>query len=455
MPARERGCSEGSDVLAGNPPPPGGMSRLRRIAAEMVLQVTQGRALDEALTPALAGLRDRERAWVQAACYTTVRWYHRLDFILGRLLDRPLKDRRIHSLALVGLAQLSRMAVKPHAAVAETVAAAGRRKPWARSLLNAVLRSYLRRRDELEAAADRDDEAAYSHPAWLRRRIEAAWPQAAVGVLEANNRQPPMTLRVNLQRQGRETYRQHLARAGFEASPVPALPSALILTRPVPVTALPGFAEGWVSVQDAAAQLAAFLLDLQPGQRVLDLCAAPGGKTVHILETCPGVAELVAVDGDGERLQRVRENLRRWGGDAPVTLICGDALRPRDWWDGRPFDRILVDAPCSATGVIRRHPDIKLLRRETDIASLARTQAEILQACWPLLAEGGTLVYATCSVLPEENAEVVTAFLAAHRDARALPVAASWGRESGPGRQILPGEQDMDGFYYARIRRCA
>ncbi|BCX89758.1 16S rRNA (cytosine967-C5)-methyltransferase [Methylomarinovum tepidoasis] len=432
------------------------MSRLRRLAADVVRRVEEGQALDEALVAIVPqDLAGRDRAWVQAACYTTVRWYHRLDFILCQLLAKPLKDRRIRALALVGLAQLGHMAVKPHAAVAETVAAAGRRKAWARSLLNAVLRNYLRRRDELETAADADYEAAYSHPAWLRRRIEAAWPEEVLGILQANNRQAPMTLRVNLQRIEPDAYRRQLAQAGLDARPVPGVPSALVLSRPVPVEALPGFAEGWVSVQDAAAQLAASLLDLRPGQRVLDLCAAPGGKSAHMLEICPGLAELVAVDAVAERLEKVRENLRRGRFDTPVTLVCGDARRPRDWWGGRPFDRILIDAPCSATGVIRRHPDIKLLRRDADIAALACTQAEMLAACWPLLRAGGRLVYATCSILPEENAGQLAAFLSAREDARVIPLEADWGRESGPGRQILPGEREMDGFYYACLERCA
>jgi len=428
------------------------VSRVRRLAAAVVLQVLGGKSLDQALPPRLARVDAGDRSLLQALCYTTVRWYHRLDFILRRLLDKPLKDREVQALILVGLAQLSRMAIAPHAAVAETVAAVGG-KSWARGLVNAVLRNYLRRREELERAADRDYQAAFSHPSWLRRRIERAWPRQAQEILIADNRHPPLVLRVNLARMGRDEYLQVLRKRGIAARPLPEVASAVVLDRPLAVTELPGFAEGLVSVQDGAAQLAAPLLELRPGCRVLDVCAAPGGKTLHMVEHCPEVGEVVALDIDPRRLARIGENLKRLGRNPPVRLLCGDARDPGSWWDGRPFDRILVDAPCSGTGVVRRHPDIKLLRRDEDVPALAALQRQILDAVWPLLKPGGVLLYATCAILPEENAEQMADFVGRQPGAGAIAVEAGWGLADGIGRQILPGT--MDGFYYARLGKCA
>ncbi|WP_022948090.1 16S rRNA (cytosine(967)-C(5))-methyltransferase RsmB [Methylohalobius crimeensis] len=432
------------------------MSNVRSSAADVVRQVLAGQSLADALPSALAKLPPNQHALLKALCFGTLRWFHRLEFILQQLAHRPIKNAQIHALALIGLHQLAFMAVKPHAAVAETVAAAGS-KTWARPLLNALLRNFQRRREALETAADADFEAAVSHPAWLRRRLERDWPRQAAAILTANNRQPPMTLRVDLARIDRERYRNRLLDEGMTALPVAGVDSALILARAVPVEALPGFAEGLVSVQDAAAQLAASLMDLRPGQRVLDLCAAPGGKTLHLLESCSGFSEIVAVDISETRLARIRENLARAARkEAGVALICGDARSPADWWDGKPFDRILADVPCSATGVIRRHPDIKVLRREEDIAALVEGQQEILRQVWPLLAEGGRLVYATCSVLPEENEAQIRDFLQAHPEARCAPIEGAWGEDRRGGRQILTGgEPDMDGFFYACLEKCA
>lgn len=428
------------------------VSDVRATAAQVVRQVLAGQSLAEGLPPALTRVPGAQHSFLKALCYGTLRWYHRLEFILKQLSHRPLKDPEMHALALVGLHQLAFMTVKPHAAVAETVAAG---KAWARPLLNALLRGYQRQREALEAAADADCEAAVSHPAWLRRRIEQAWPHQADAILAANNRHPPFVLRVNLARISRQAYSRLLTSQGLVAHPVATVDSALVLEQPVPVEILPGFAEGLVSVQDAAAQLAAPLLAVQPGQRVLDVCAAPGGKTLHILESCPQLEELVAVDVSEVRLGRIQENLARAGAMSAVRLICADAREPEAWWDGKPVDRILVDAPCSATGVIRRHPDIKVLRRESDAAALSGVQREILAAVWPLLAEGGLLLYATCSLLPEENEAQIQAFLNAHPDARCVPIEAPWGQATGCGRQILPGERDMDGFFYARLKKCA
>jgi len=373
-----------------------------------------------------------------------------LDYILSQLLDKPLKDAEVKALALVGLYQLRYMRVKPHAAVSETVLAA-RKKPWAKSLINAVLRTYLREQEELEHKADKNQVAALSHPDWLIKQIERDWPEQALNIFLENNLQPPMVLRVNLAKVGREQYLQLLTGQNIEAEIVSFCPSAIKLDKPVPVDILPGFADGLVSVQDTAAQLAAGLLDVRPGHRVLDVCAAPGGKAAHILESQPQLKELVAVDIDESRMHRVSENCQRL--KLQATLVVGDAGNPSSWWDGKPFNRILLDAPCSALGVIRRHPDIKLLRRAEDIQQLQALQQSILKAVWPLLASGGLMVYATCSILKQENERQVKAFLAEHNDAVELPIDADWGTSGACGRQIFTGESAMDGFYYACISK--
>jgi 16S rRNA (cytosine967-C5)-methyltransferase len=425
----------------------------RLVAAKVLSRVLQdGQSLTAALDKAFLDIESsKDRAFIQALCYGVCRQYHRLDFILSQLLDKPLKDADVKSLALVGLYQLKFMRVKPHAAVSETVLAA-RKKPWAKSLINALLRTYLREQEGLEHKADKFQLAALSHPDWLIKCIEQDWPEQALRIFLENNQQPPMVLRVNLAKTSRKDYLQLLAGQDIAAQTISFCPSAIRLDKPVLVDLLPGFADGLVSVQDTAAQLAAGLLDVQPGHRVLDVCAAPGGKTAHILESQPLLKELVAVDIDETRMQRVRENLQRLS--LQVTLVVGDAAKPEDWWDGKPFDRILLDAPCSALGVIRRHPDIKLLRRAEDIGQLQALQKSILQAVWPLLAPGGLLLYATCSILKQENEQQVQAFLTEHCDAAELPIDADWGVAGACGRQILTGESAMDGFYYARLAKA-
>ncbi|MFI3184799.1 MAG: 16S rRNA (cytosine(967)-C(5))-methyltransferase RsmB [Methylococcaceae bacterium] len=430
----------------------------RLVAARVLSRVLQdGQSLTAALDHLLLSVESaKDRAFIQALCYGVCRQYHRLDFILSQLLDKPLKDADVKALALVGLYQLNFMRVKPHAAVSETVLAT-RKKPWAKSLINAVLRTYLREQEGLEAKADLFKVAALSHPDWLIKQIERDWPEQASKILLENNQQPPLVLRVNLAKTTREHYLDLLIEQGIAAEGVSFCPSAIRLEKPVPVDLLPGFADGLASVQDAAAQLAVGLLGLQPGQRVLDVCAAPGGKTAHILESQTQLKELVAVDIDESRMQRVSENLQRLGLQA--RLVVGDAANPGQWWDGKLFDRILLDAPCSALGVIRRHPDIKLLRRAEDVEPLQALQKAILHAVWPLLAPGGIMVYATCSILKQENEQQVYAFLAEHKDAIELPStssglgAAAWGIAGVCGRQILTGESAMDGFYYACISK--
>ncbi len=424
----------------------------RLVAARVLSRVLQdGQSLTAALDSAFLSVESaKDKAFIQALCYGVCRQFHRLDFILSQLLDKPLKDADVKSLALVGLYQLRFMRVKPHAAVSETVLAT-RKKPWAKSLINAVLRTYLREQEGLEHKADKFQVAALNHPDWLIKQIEQDWPVQVLNILSENNLQPPMVLRVNLAKISRENYLQRLTEQDIAAETVSFCPSAIRLNKPAPVDLLPGFADGLVSVQDAAAQLAAGLLNVQPGQRVLDVCAAPGGKAAHILESQPQLQELVAVDIDESRMQRVSENCQRL--NLQAKLVVGDAANPPSWWDGKPFDRILLDAPCSALGVIRRHPDIKLLRRAEDIGQLQALQKAILKAVWPLLAPGGLLLYATCSILKQENEQQVQAFLAEYRDAAERPINADWGIAGVCGRQILTGESAMDGFYYACISK--
>lgn len=413
-----------------------------------------GRSLADALPEAAAAVPDADRALLAELAYGTCRWFPRLDFFLGRLLARPLKarDADVRALLLVGLYQLTETRVAPHAAVDESVAAArALGKDWATGLVNGVLRAFQRDRSRLESAAGEDPAAAHAHPAWLVARLRAAWPDEWRALLAAGNGRPPMTLRVNRLRGATADYRAALERAGLAAAPVPAVPSALVLAEPAAVDRLPGFHEGAVSVQDAGAQLAAPLLDPRPGETVLDACAAPGGKTGHLLEWCPE-ARVTAVDVDPRRLDRVGENLRRLGLSA--RLAQGDAGRPAGEWAADRYDRILLDVPCTASGVIRRHPDIKLLRRARDVDELVARQAQILDGVWPLLRPGGILLYVTCSVLPEENQDQIGRFLDRRRDARALPIDAPWGRPAGAGRQIRTGDDGMDGFYYARLARA-
>ena len=424
----------------------------RLIAAKVLTSVIRdGQSLTAALNNALGVVEsDKDRAFIQALCYGVCRNFHRLDYILSQMLDKPLKDLEVKALALIGLYQLKFMRVKSHAAVSETVLAA-RKKPWAKALINALLRSYLRGQEGFEQKADNVKSALVSHPDWLIQQIEQDWPMQAQQIFQQNNEQPPMALRVNLANISQYQYLQKLRDQGIEAEAVSFCRSAILLNKPAVVDILPGFNEGWVSVQDTAAQLAAELLDVQIGHRVLDVCAAPGGKAAHILELQPKVRELVAVDIDKLRLQRVNDNLQRL--KLSAKLIVGDASKPEDWWDGQLFDRILLDVPCSALGVIRRHPDIKLLRRAEDINTLQVLQQRIMTAVWPLLAPGGIMLYATCSILKQENERQIEIFLATNANAIEVPINADWGLVRRYGRQILTGESVMDGFYYALIRK--
>lgn len=427
----------------------------RAVAAEAVTSVTvEGKSLSAVLPVALRGLAPEERPLVQELCYGVLRWYTRLGAVTALLLRKPLKarDADVRNLLLVGLYQLLFLNVPPHAAVHETVEAArALGKGWAAGLVNAVLRGFLRDRERLLATVDRREDVALAHPEWLYELLRTDWPAEYRSIMAANNERPPMALRVNALKMDREAYLQRLADSGIAARAAQYADQGVMLEAPVDVERLPGFAEGAVSVQDAAAQMAASLLGAQPDMRVLDACAAPGGKTAHILELAPRLGEMVAVDIGQERLGRVAEGLQRLGLQA--RLVQGDARTPQDWWDGTPFDRVLVDAPCSSTGVIRRHPDIKMLRRKDDIAALAEQQRAILDAMWPLLASSGRLLYVTCSVLRDENERQISGFLARHGDAREKRIPAFWGTACLHGRQILPGEAGMDGFFYACIEK--
>lgn len=431
------------------------MTNLRYLAAHVINDVTDGHSLSDALDTTLANIKDsRDRAFVQAVCFGVCRFYTRLDVILSFLLQKPMKakDSDVHALLLVGLFQLIEMRVPPHAAVAETVDATEKfKKPWARGLVNAVLREYLRTHEQLNAKIDGDEEAIYAHPSWWIEKIKKAWPKQWENILEANNAHPPFALRVNQQHLSRDDYLEKLHAEEMIAQIIPQTEDGIILVTPVAAETLPGFTKGVVSVQDGAAQLATDMLELQPGMRVLDACAAPGGKLTHILEIEPELEAVVAVEKDADRIRTIKENLARL--QLSATLKCADAVDVEDWWDKQLFDRILLDAPCSASGVIRRHPDIKLLREPTDIAALVKEQAQLLNALWPLLKPGGLMVYATCSIFPEENTQLVEEFLRNHEDASEEPIIADWGLPCPVGRQILPGMHNMDGFYYARIRK--
>jgi len=416
----------------------------------------QGQSLGSLLGPQLAALDDpRQRALSQELVFGTLRWSYRLEALLAQLLVKPLKkkDRDLHALLLVGLYQLLMLEIPAHAAVSETVEVARQLgKNWAAGMVNGVLRNAQRQSSGLLKTVEATAVARWSHPDWWIERLQQDWPDNWQQILEAGNQRPPMVLRVNLLQVERDVYLQQLRAAGIEAQPLPFPGSAIRLDEPVAVDSLPGFRDGRVSVQDGAAQMCAPLLDLHAGQRVLDACAAPGGKTGHILESAPQLERLLAIDIEEHRLQKVRENLQRLRLDA--DLLAVDAADPQSWWDGKPFDRILLDAPCSASGVVRRHPDIKLLRRPTDIGSLSQQQQRLLEAIWPLLASGGMLLYASCSVFHQENSDNLQAFLNRHADASELPLQAEWGKVLPVGRQLLPGEHDMDGFYFACLTKA-
>lgn len=426
------------------------MVETQRLAGAVLGRVLDGRSLDAELAAAWrrhAGLDARARAAVQDMAYGTLRLLARFEALLDALLDKPLKDARLRALLLVALYQLERTRAAPHAVVDHAVRACGALGlTSAKGLVNAVLRNFLRRRPELDARVERSDEARYCHPQWWIDQLRAQYPGRYARALEAGNQHPPLALRVNRRRIDIAGYLDLLARHDIRAEACGA--AAVVLDQPLPVERIPGFAEGFASVQDPAAQLAAPLLDLADGMRVLDACAAPGGKAAHALELAD--IDLTALDCDAARLERVSANLARLG--LAARVVVGDAAEPAGWWDGKPYQRILLDAPCSASGIARRRPDVKWLRRAADVAQFARTQALMLEALWQTLASGGKLLYATCSVFGEENSETVARFLEHHRDAARVNLPAVDNDGELPAGQLLPDERH-DGFFYALLQK--
>lgn len=429
---------------------------LRAAAAKIINDVLDGESLTDALSSSDTLFNDpRDHALVQAICYGVCRWFVRLDAILKLLLDKPLKnkDQDIYCLMLVGLYQLIEMRMPAYASVAETVSAVkDLKKIWAKGLVNAVLRNYQRRAQDIHKKIEQDIQAVYSHPKWMIDRISQDWPEDWKDILTANNQLPSFMLRVNQNNVSRDDYLTLLTREQMEAYALPETKMGIRLQNPVEVRSLPGFLQGDISVQDGAAQLAAELLAVEKNHRVLDACAAPGGKTTHILELEPNLAQLIALDNSEARLELVKENLKRL--KLSATILCADAAETAQWWDGQLFDRILLDTPCSATGVIRRHPDIKLLRKPDDIEKLAKEQLKLLTALWPLLKPNGLLVYVTCSIFQLENTRVLESFIASTTDVSEEKINADWGKPCSIGRQILPGMHGMDGFYFACLRKC-
>ncbi len=494
---------------------------LRAVAAKIITSVLVDQ---KSLTSAFILTTDhllpeKEISLLKELCFGTIRWYHRLHYIAQQFIKIPLKtkDQDIYALILMGLYQLLYLRIAQHAAVSETVAAAyALKKAWAAKLINGVLRQYIRNADSLSANINQNSVAQFSHAAWFIEKVQSAWPEQWQTILEANNERPPMSCRINAQHFSRDEYLQLLESNHIAAKTIEFTSHGLILDKPCDAHLLPEFAAGSISVQDGAAQLAAQLLELKPGQRVLDACAAPGGKTMHILELQPELEKLVAIDVDEQRVLQIEENLTRlqitfnspsstegtfsrkrekekkvecdalshnhyneengecgaisgkhynkknddggaisveWEKEINIELIIGDASAPDTWWDKQLFDRILCDAPCSATGVIRRHPDIKILRREADIEQLVTQQWQLLNALWSLLKPGGVLLYCTCSILPIENSQLLQRFLSIHTDAQHKIIPVDWGIAQPIGRQILTGMHNMDGFYFAKITK--
>jgi 16S rRNA (cytosine967-C5)-methyltransferase len=426
------------------------MLDVQRQAVGVVGRVLSGRSLDtelRALSASAPALSAQDRGALHDITFGTLRFLGQLDAILEMLLERPLKDERIRHLLRVALFQLVHTRAAPHAIVDHAVrAATSLGKAAAKGLVNAVLRNFLRRRESLLAEAATTDLGRYSHPQWWIDALREQYPEHYGDMLDNANRHPPLTVRVNERRANVAQYRERLTREGIESTALGG--SAVLIAKPVPVERIPGFSEGCVSVQDAAAQHGAVLLDAKPGQRVLDACAAPGGKTAHMLERAD--LDLTALDNDEARLHRVASNLERLSLSA--KLVCGDAAQPEAWWDGTPYDAILADVPCSASGVVRRHPDVKWLRRPSDIARFAERQRELLESLWQVLARDGKLLYATCSVFREENHEQIRGFLDRHGDARRLTLPAPHTNAQQLAGQILPDERH-DGFFYALLQK--
>jgi 16S rRNA (cytosine967-C5)-methyltransferase len=427
----------------------------RAVAAQVLAElISKGRSLALLLPPAVERIDEKDRGLLQELCYGVARLSPQLSGVIDQLLKKPLreKDSDVYALLLIGAYQLSYMRVPDHAAMSETVEAAKQlNKIWAKGFINGVLRQYSRRREILEN--NLSPAAGKAHPAWLFGMIEKQWPDYLSQIIDANNTAAPMTIRVNTKHQSREEYLQCLNDAEIPAKACGYAQSGITLDEAIDVTQLPGFMDGHCSVQDESAQLSASLVLQKNPNKILDACCAPGGKTCHILEAASTEIAVDAIDIEASRLVRVEENLTRL--NVSANLITANAAEIDTWWDGEFYDAILLDAPCSATGVIRRNPDIKILRKPEDIVKLAALQQSLLNALWQCVKPGGILVYATCSILPMENSNNIESFIAAHTDAKEISIASDWGIEQAIGRQILPSIDGPDGFYYACIQKHA
>jgi 16S rRNA (cytosine967-C5)-methyltransferase len=426
-----------------------------RIAAIQALSEVLDSNKSLAESTALSQIRDsRDNAFARHLTYGVLRWLTALQWLSGELLTKPLKkrERDVQRLVLLGLQQLWHDQTASHAAVNETAECARLLgKPWAVGLINAVLRRFQREQEQLLSKLAQANQR-YAHPDWMLKEIQQDWPESWQSIADANNLQAPLWLRINCQKADESKLRNDLKVAGFEIADHPYAHDAISISPAAAVGKIPNFERGWLSVQDPAAQLARDLLDPLPGERILDACAAPGGKTAHLLESCPGI-DLTALDRQAQRLEQVQQTLNRLGLNA--NTMVADAAATEDWWNGEKFHKILLDAPCSATGVIRRHPEIKWLRSSEQVDAAVQVQAGLLAALWPLLETGGILVYATCSILKRENDQQIRRFLKQHTDAVAETPAVEWGVAGPYGRQIIPGEAQMDGFFYAVLRKTA
>lgn len=431
------------------------MTDTRALAAQALAEIAlRGASLRDAMERHAPKLADgRDRALLMALLSDGARWWLRFDPVLDRLLEKPLRQKEpaIHALLVLGLVQLEILQLPEYAAVAATVQATrALQRPRMAGLVNAVLRRWLRERESLLASLEAKPQTRHAHPVWLAKTLERDWPARADAVMAADNLEPPLMLRVNRRRTTRESLLERLRSDGYTAEAHAWLADGIVLPHSTDVTRLPGFAAGELAVQDGSAQIAADLADVRDGQRVLDACAAPGGKACHLLERAD--VALTALEFDAKRAQRITQNLDRLG--LKADIVIGDAGQPGDWWDNKPFDRILIDAPCSATGVLRRRPDVRLHRRESDIAALTAQQHRILASLWPLLAPGGRLLYITCSMLRAENDAIVSAWLDTQPDARAVAIELPAGQAASVGWQILPGDGDLDGMYYAVLEKA-
>lgn len=396
----------------------------------------------------------KEKALIQEISYGTFRWYIQLEHILNQLLKKHIKkkDSRLKYLMLIGLYQLRYMRIPAHAVVSETVETCKKiNMEWAKGLVNAILRRYIREADKFDLSIINTDTAKASHPIWLINQLKQDWPDEWKNILDANNQRPPMYLRVNQLHHDRDAYLKKLNDVGIKGIPTLYTDYGVLLEQAMDVDQLPGFFTGEVSVQELAAQLSAGLLDLKSGQNVLDACAAPGGKSSLILETQPEIKSLTVVEKDPGRAKKLTETLSRLNLNA-ITKVS-DINDLENWWDKEKFDRILLDAPCSATGVIRRHPDIKLLRTPEEVSNISELQMTLLSTLWQTLKSGGLLVYVTCSILKKENSNLIEEFLTNNNDCLLKPIDAQWGKDTGYGRQILTGQDNMDGFFYACLEK--